>query len=126
MTIKWVKVDPLVMRGEPFRYDTRLTVRQLLELRRNGYGVARLLAEHPELRVVGIAQAYRYAADNRDRYGEFFGRRGALIGPGFTDEEAAELPEELRIPASSSRARRLRPVRRPADSAAARIDRGAA
>lgn len=98
MTIKWVKVDPLVMRGEPFLYGTRLTVRQLLELRRNGYGLARLLTEHPELRVVGIAQAYRYAADNRDRYREFFGRGGALAGPGFTDEEAVELPEELRIP----------------------------
>ena len=37
MTIKWVKVDPLVMNGEPFCYGTRLTVRQLLELRANGY-----------------------------------------------------------------------------------------
>ena len=55
MTIKWVKVDPLVMRGEPFCYNTRLTVRQLLELRRDGYGVAQLLTAHPELRVVGIA-----------------------------------------------------------------------
>jgi uncharacterized protein (DUF433 family) len=73
MTIKWVKVDPLVMRGEPFLYNTRLTVRQLLELRRNGYGVARLLTENPELQVVGIAQAYRYAAENRERYSEFFG-----------------------------------------------------
>jgi uncharacterized protein (DUF433 family) len=98
MTIKWVKVDPLVMRGEPFLYNTRLTVRQLLEMRRNGYGVARLLTEHPELRVVGIAQAYRYAAENRERYSEFFGRTGSLHGPGFTTAEAAVLPEELRIP----------------------------
>jgi len=37
MAIKWVQVDPLVMNGEPFCYGTRLTVRQLLELRRNGY-----------------------------------------------------------------------------------------
>jgi uncharacterized protein (DUF433 family) len=98
MTIKWVKVDPLVMRGEPFCYNTRLTVRQLLELRRSGYGVAQLLREHPELRVVGIAQAYRYASDHRDLYAEFFGRNGALAGPGFTDEEASALPEELRLP----------------------------
>ena len=28
MTIKWVKVDPLVMRGEPFCFNTRLTVRR--------------------------------------------------------------------------------------------------
>jgi uncharacterized protein (DUF433 family) len=98
MTIKWVKVDPLVMRGEPFCYNTRLTVRQLLELRRSGYGVAQLLREHPELRVVGIAQAYRYASEHRDMYTEFFGRNGALAGPGFTDEEASTLPEELRLP----------------------------
>ena len=98
MTIKWVKVDPLVMRGEPFCYNTRLTVRQLLELRRSGYGVAQLLREHPELRIVGIAQAYRYAAEHRDMYAQFFGRSGALAGPGFTDEEASTLPEELRLP----------------------------
>ena len=98
MTIKWVKVDPLVMRGEPFCYNTRLTVHQLLELRRDGYGVARLLREHPELRVVGIAAAYRYAAEHKDLYAEFFDRNGTLSGPGFTDEEAAVLPEDLRIP----------------------------
>ncbi len=97
MTIKWVKVDPLVLRGEPFLYNTRLTVRQLLELRRGGYGVARLLREYPELREVGIAQAYRYAAEHRERYGEFFDRSGNLTGPGFTAQEAASLPEELRI-----------------------------
>jgi uncharacterized protein (DUF433 family) len=98
MTIKWVKSDPLVMRGEPFMYNTRLTVRQLLEMRRNGYGVAELLTSNPELRLVGIAHAFRYAAENRERYAEFFGRDGSLAGPGFTDKEAAELPEELRIP----------------------------
>jgi uncharacterized protein (DUF433 family) len=98
MTIKWVKVDPLVMRGEPFLYGTRLTVRQLLELRRGGYGLAQLLRDHPELKVVGIAQAYRYASENRNRYAEFFGRDGSLAGPGLTADEAAVLPEELRIP----------------------------
>ena len=98
MTIKWVKVDPLVMRGEPFCYNTRLTVRQLLELRRDGHDVAQLLREHPELRVVGIAHAYRYASEHADAYREFFGRDGALTGPGFTDAEAAALPEDLRIP----------------------------
>jgi uncharacterized protein (DUF433 family) len=98
MTIKWVKVDPLVMRGEPFLYGTRLTVRQLLELRRDGHGLAQLLRDQPELRVVGVAQAYRYAADHRESYREFFGRDGALVGPGLTDEEAAVLPEEMRVP----------------------------
>jgi uncharacterized protein (DUF433 family) len=98
MTIKWVKVDPLVMRGEPFCYGTRLTVRQLLELRRNGYDLPNLLREHPELRGVGIAQAYRYAGEHRERYREFFERDGSLVGPGLTTEEAADLPEDLRVP----------------------------
>jgi uncharacterized protein (DUF433 family) len=98
MTIKWVKIDPLVMRGEPFLYNTRLTVRQVLEMRRDGYSVARLLTDHPELREVGIAHAYRYATEHRERYAEFFGRDGSLLGPGFTDEEAAGLPQELRVP----------------------------
>jgi uncharacterized protein (DUF433 family) len=98
MTIKWVKVDPLVMRGEPFCYNTRLTVRQLLELRRDGNGVAQLLREQPELRPVGIAQAYRYASEHRELYAGFFDRAGSLLGPGFTEAEAAILPEELRIP----------------------------
>ena len=72
MTIKWVKVDPLVMNGEPFCYGTRLTVRQVLELRANGYTLVDLLKDHPELRLVGIAEAYVYAADHKDRYAEFF------------------------------------------------------
>ena len=37
MTIKWAQVDPLVINGEPFCYGSRLTVRQLLELRRSGF-----------------------------------------------------------------------------------------
>lgn len=98
MTIKWVKEDPLVMGGEPFCYATRLTVRQLLELRKNGYRVADLLRDHPELQVMGIASAYRYAGEHRDLYGEFFGRDGSLAGPGLTREEAARLPDEMRIP----------------------------
>ena len=98
MTIKWVKSDPLVQGGEPFCYGSRLTVRQLLEERRNGYRVADLLRDHPELRVVGIAHAYRYAAEHRDRYAEFFDRAGNLAGPGLTDIEAAMLPEEMRVP----------------------------
>jgi len=98
MTIKWVKVDPLVMNGEPFCYGTRLTVRQLLELRRNGYGLTELIKDHPELRRVGVAAAYAYAATNRDRYAEFFESDGSLAGPGYTDEEAAGLPAQYRLP----------------------------
>ena len=97
MTIKWVKVDPLVMNGEPFCYGTRLTVRQLLELRRNGYTLVDLLKDHPELRLLGVASAYAYAADHRDQYAEFFDADGSLAGPGYTDEEAAALPGRLRV-----------------------------
>lgn len=97
MTIKWVQSDPLVMNGEPFCYGSRLTVRQVLELRRNGYTVTDLLKDHPELRLMGIATAYAYAAEHRDRYGDFFEADGSLAGPGCTDAEAAALPPGLRI-----------------------------
>jgi uncharacterized protein (DUF433 family) len=98
MTIKWVKVDPLVMNGEPFCYGTRLTVRQLLELRRSGYGLTELIKDHPELRRLGIAAAYAYAANNRERYAEFFEPDGSLAGPGYTEDEAADLPVQYRVP----------------------------
>jgi uncharacterized protein (DUF433 family) len=98
MTIKWVKSDPLVLRDEPFCYGTRLTVRRLLELRRAGHDAARLLTDNPELRVAGLAHAYRYAAEHRDRYAEFFKADGSLAGPGLTPEQAVLVPEDLRIP----------------------------
>jgi uncharacterized protein (DUF433 family) len=98
MTIKWVKVDPLVMNGEPFCYGSRITVRQLLELRRSGRGLVEILKDHPELRTIGIAAAYRYASDQRARYAEFFEADGSLVGPGLTDAEAAGLPSDLRVP----------------------------
>ena len=98
MTIKWVKVDPLVMNGEPFCYGSRLTVRQVLELRGNGNTVTDLLKDHPELRLIGIASAYAYAAEHRDRYAEFFEADGSLAGPGCTEAEAAALPPSLRVP----------------------------
>ena len=98
MTIKWVKVDPLVMNGEPFCYGSRLTVRQVLEARANGFTLVDMLKDHPELRAVGIAEAYAYAAAHKARYAEFFEPDGSLAGPGYTDAEAAQLPERLRIP----------------------------
>ena len=98
MTIKWVKVDPLVMNGEPFCYGSRLTVRQVHEARANGYTVVDLLKDNPELRLVGIAEAYAYAAEHRPQYSEFFEADGTLAGPGFTEDEAAALPERLRVP----------------------------
>ena len=95
MTIKWVKSDPLVMNGEPFCYGTRLTVRNLLEMRANGLRPADMMANHPELRRVGIAEAFRFASENKPRYTEFF-EASALRGPGFSADEAAGLPEHLR------------------------------
>ena len=86
------------MNGEPFCYNSRLTVRQLLELRSNGYNLTRILTDHPELRVVGVAAAYAYAAAHRERYGDFFEADGSLAGPGYTPAEAAVLPGQYRIP----------------------------
>ena len=98
MTIKWVQQDPLVLNGEPFCYGSRLTVRQLLESRANGQDLTRLLTDHPELRVLGIAAAYTYASDHRERYAEFFEDDGSLIGPGYTEAQAAGLPAQYRVP----------------------------
>jgi uncharacterized protein (DUF433 family) len=96
MTIKWVKIDPLVMNGEPFCWGTRLTVRNLLEMRETGLAPAEMLAQTPELRIVGIAEAFAYAGGHRDRYRDFFETDGTLRGPGFTASEAASLPAHLR------------------------------
>jgi uncharacterized protein (DUF433 family) len=96
MTIKWVASDPLVMNGEPFCYGTRLTVRNVLEMRANGLAPSEILAQHPELRRVGIAEAFRWAAEHRDRYAPFFEADGSLRGPGFSQTEAAAFPEHLR------------------------------
>jgi uncharacterized protein (DUF433 family) len=98
VTIKWVQQDPLVMNGEPFCYGSRLTVRQLLELRSNGYDLTRILKDHPELRVLGIAAAYTYAGEHRERYTDFFEKDGSLTGPGYTEAEAAGLPAQYRKP----------------------------
>ena len=96
MTVKWVKADPLVMNGEPFCYGTRLTVRNILEMRANGLTPVQMLADFPELRRVGIAEAFRYAADNHERYADFFEPNGTLRGAGFAADDAAGLPEHLR------------------------------
>ena len=98
MTIKWVQQDPLVLNGEPFCYGSRLTVRQLLESRASGKDLTRLLIDHPELRVLGIAAAYVYANDHRERYADFFEADGSLVGPGYSEAEAAGLPAQYRIP----------------------------
>lgn len=96
MTIKWVKSDPLVMNGEPFCYGTRLTVRNILEMRAHGLAPRAIQVENPELKLVGIAEAFRFAGEHRARYADFFADDGSLDGPGFTPDEAAALPEHLR------------------------------
>ena len=98
MTIKWVKSDPLVMNGEPFCYGSRLTVHQLLEMRRGGYTLTDILVEHPELRTMGVAAAYCYAADHASAYADFVEPDGSLAGPGLTEDEAAVLPDRYRRP----------------------------
>jgi uncharacterized protein (DUF433 family) len=98
VTVKWVVSDPLVMNGEPFCYGTRLTVRNILELRTAGYTLARMLKDHPELRRMGVAAAYEYAARNKARYAEFFENDGSISGPGYSEDEAAGLPSQYRIP----------------------------
>ena len=97
MTIKWVQQDPLVMNGEPFCYGSRLTVRQLLELRSNGYDLTMILKDHPELRVLGIAAAYVYAAADPGRYADFIEADGSLVGPGYTEAEAERLPSQYQL-----------------------------
>ena len=73
-------------------------MRQLLELRSNGFDLPRLMKDHPELKRLGIAAAYTYAADHRDRYEDFFEPDGSLAGPGYDEAEAAGLPEQYRRP----------------------------
>jgi uncharacterized protein (DUF433 family) len=98
MTIKWVTSDPLVMNGEPFCYGSRMTVRQLLEERRHGHDLTRILADHPELKTLGVATAWAFAAAHPERYAEFLAADGSLAGPGLSGDEAAGLPDTLRIP----------------------------
>ena len=108
MTIKWVQQDPLVLNGEPFCYGSRLTVRQLLELRSNGYDLTRILTDHPELRRLGVAAAYTYAADHRERYADFFEPDGSLAGPGLLRGRGVDPAAAVPV-ARDRRQGRLRP-----------------
>jgi len=99
MTIKWVKSDPLVMNGEPFCYGSRLTVRQVLQMRAAGATVTDLLKDHPELKLVGIAHVYAFAGEHKAEYAEFFAADGSLAGPGLNADEADRLPASLRVAA---------------------------
>jgi hypothetical protein len=64
-------------------------------MRANGLTPADMMANHPELRRVGIAEAFRFASENHARYADFFDK-SSLRGPGFSADEAAGLPENLR------------------------------
>ncbi len=97
MTIKWVKTDPLVMNGEPFCYGSRLTVRQVLQMRAAGATLTDLLKDNPELRLLGVAHVYAYAGSHREQYAEFFAADGTLVGPGLSADEADRLPPSLRV-----------------------------
>lgn len=68
MTIRWVREDPLALAGEPYLHNSRLTVRQLLELRRAGRSTAEILRDHPELRSAGIDAAFAWAEEHADRF----------------------------------------------------------
>jgi len=61
MTIKWVKVDPLVMNGEPFCYGSRITVRQLLET-----GLVKDLADLYRLTPIDLAGLEGFAEKSID------------------------------------------------------------
>ena len=65
-------------------------------MRANGYDLTRILIDHPELKPLGVAAAFTYAAEHRERYADFFEADGSLAGPGFTEAEAAGLPEPYR------------------------------
>jgi hypothetical protein len=65
-------------------------------MRRNGLTPDEMIGESPELRLVGIANAFRYAVDNPQRYAGFLTAAGMLEGPGFTNAQAEALPEDLR------------------------------
>ena len=105
VTIKWVVTDPLVMNGEPFCYGTRLTVRNILELRSAGYTLTRMLKDHPELRRMGVAAAYEYAGRNRDRYAEFFESDGSHRGPGLLRGRGRRPPEPVPDPGRGDQVR---------------------
>ena len=98
MTIKWVKVDPLVMNGEPFCYGIRLTVRQLLELRANGYDLTRILTDHPELRAMGIAAPTPTRPSIASATRRSSRPTARSPGPGYTDERGGD--PARRAPAS--------------------------
>ena len=87
------------MNGEPFCYGSRLTVRQLLELRANGYDLTRILKDHPELRV---ARASRRPTSTRPTTASATpsssSADGSLAGPGYSEAEAAGLPAQYRVP----------------------------
>ena len=69
------------MNGEPFLYGSRLTVRQLLELREHGYTLTEILKDHPELRVLGHRLGLSLRRRSPRPFADFFEADGSLAGP---------------------------------------------
>jgi uncharacterized protein (DUF433 family) len=87
------------MNGEPFCYGSRLTVRQVLQMRAAGATVTDLLKDHPELKLLGIAHVYAFAGEHKADFAEFFAPDGSLAGPGLNADEVDRLPASLRVAA---------------------------
>ena len=97
MTIKWVSVRPpgherraVLLRHAADGAQHPGDARQRPDARRRCWRRTR------SCKVVGIAEAFAFAGQTRERYADFFEADGTLLGPGFTAEEAARLPENLR------------------------------
>ena len=105
------------MNGEPFCYGSRLTVRQLLELRANGYDLTRILTDHPELRVLGHRRGVRLRGRPPASATRTSSRRTARSpGPGYSRGRGGRPAAQYRVPgvvdqAGSRAADRLRPAR---------------
>ena len=86
------------MNGEPFCYGTRLTVRNMLEMRANGLTPDEMLAADPRAAARRHRRGIRVRrASNKTRYADFFEKDGALRGPGFTRRRGRRgCPEHLR------------------------------
>ena len=97
------------MNGEPFCYGSRLTVRQLLELRANGYDLTRILKDHPELRVARRSPRRTSTPPTTASATPTSSRRTARSPvPATREAEAAGLPPSTGARRSSSSADRRR------------------
>ena len=98
MTIKWVKTDPLVMNGEPFCYGTRLTVRNLLEMRASTASRRRRCwPSTPSCAASASPRPSATRTEHPERYaGLLRGRTDPCRGRASRPADAAGLPDHLR------------------------------